>query len=69
MDEELERRVMKRRYSGPEHKKMLAHAQKAFAMIIQKTNQMTDAKWPAGQERQGLKCKLWTRLGYMLYKP
>ena len=57
---------MKRRRSGPERSRVRAHAKKAFYAILQKTNQMMDARWPAGEEREKLKWKLMCSLGYMM---
>ena len=66
MDDVL-KRIMKRRGSGPERQKVRAHAEKASYTIIQKVNQMMN-KWPEKEERERLKWKLMVSLGYMMSK-
>ena len=59
---------MKRRISGPDHNRILAEAQKAFIVIVEKANELIDGRWPPGEDRDMLKGKLWNRVGYMLGK-
>lgn len=65
MEEELKRKVMKRRFWGPERRQLRAQVENAFNTIWQVSNQMRDARMPAGQERDALKWKMFNKLGYM----
>ena len=65
-DREVKRQIMKRRWCGPECKKIHSDANLVFYTIGQKMNQMIKERWPPGIKHDVMKWGTWSRLGYML---
>ena len=67
-DESIKRKIARTRFFGPERTEVRREASMALHFIVQKVNQMIEARWPAGNERDLLQLHIYNKLGWMYAK-
>ena len=67
-DESIKRKIARTRFFGPERTEVRREASMALHFIVQKVNQMIEARWPAGNERDLLQLDIYNKLGWMYAK-